>query len=168
MDEYSSDEQEVSKSQRKREAHALQQLGATLTEFSDAQLKALPITEAVITAIKEYKNLPNSHGARKRQLQYIGRVMRECDFDEVQAAIDNLQSPHRFSAKPESVKPKTKWAMKLIEEGDSAINELIEIQPQLERQSLRQLLRNFQKASDSARDKQRSKLEDYLGQFQLD
>ncbi len=168
MDEYQSDEQEVSKSQRKREAHALQDLGAQLTEFSETQLKALPLTDAVITAIKEYQNLPNSHGAKKRQLQYIGRVMRECDFDAVQTAINKLLSPNRYSARPKSVKPATRWSMKLTEEGDNAINELIEIQPQLERQSLRQLVRNIQKASESTRAKQQSKLEEYLGRFELD
>ena len=168
MNDYSTDEQEISKSQRKREAHALQELGARLTEFSEAQLATLPITDAVITAIREYRNLPNSHGARKRQLQYIGRVMRDCDFDAVQLALEKLQFPQHFVAPQKKEKPESRWAKKLEQEGDTAINELLSIQPQLQRQKLRQLLRNLQKAPTDGRDRQRATLEAYIAAYDLD
>jgi ribosome-associated protein len=168
MIEYTPDEQEISKSQRKREAHALQELGARLIEFSEAQLATLPITDAVIDAIREYRNLPNSHGAKKRQLQYIGRVMRDCDFDAVQLAIDKLQFPHHFAAPKKQDKPQSKWAQRLMQDGDAAINELISIQPQLQRQKLRQLLRNIQNAPEDSRARHSAKIEDYIAQYDLD
>lgn len=168
MNDYPADEQEISKSQRKREAHALQELGASLIEFSEAQLATLPITDDVITAIREYRNLPNSHGARKRQLQYIGKVMRDCDFDAVKLAIEKLQFPHRFATPKKQDKPQSQWAQRLELDGDAAINELVSIQPQLQRQKLRQLLRNLQNAPEDSRARQRTKLEDYIAQYDLD
>lgn len=167
MDEFEAEEIEVSKSQRKREAHALQELGLKLTEFNTTQLQELPITEAVVTAVEEYRNLPNSHGAKKRQLQYIGKVMRECDFEEVSSAIEAKLAP---GAKQKIKKEPTatqRWMNKLELEGDSAISELVSAQPEIERQQLRQLIRNLEKADGEKKTQQRSKLEKYLNQFQL-
>lgn len=168
MNEYSPDEQEISKSQRKRDAHALQELGAKLIEFNESQLATLPITDAVIDAIREYRNLPNSHGARKRQLQYIGKVMRDCDFDAVQLAIDKLQFPQQFAAPKKQDKPQSRWTQRLLLDGDAAINELVSIQPQLQRQKLRQLLRNIQNAPEDSRARQSAKLEEYIALYNLD
>ena len=167
MDEFEAEEIEVSKSQRKREAHALQELGLKLTAFNTTQLQELPITEAVVIAVEEYRNLPNSHGAKKRQLQYIGKVMRECDFEEVSNAIEAKLTPgakHKIKKEPTATQ---RWMNKLELEGDSAISELVLAQPEIERQQLRQLIRNLEKAADEKKTQQRSKLEKYLNQFQL-
>ncbi len=168
MNEFETEEHEISKSQRKREAHALQELGLKLTEFNSNQLQDLPITDAVIIAVEEYRNLPNSHGARKRQLQYIGKVMRECDYDEVSNAIAARLAPRSMQTGKKEATAAQKWAKKLELEGDAAISELIAAQPLIERQQIRQLLRNLEKAAESKKDQQRSKLGKYLNQFQID
>lgn len=167
MDEFDTEENEISKSQRKREAQALQELGLKLTELNPTQLQELPITEAVLAAVEEYRNLPNSHGAKRRQLQYIGKVMRECDYEEVSNAIASKLAPtaiHGVRKEPSLIQT---WINKLELEGDSAISELIAIQPLIERQQLRQLLRNLEKATEAKKNQQRSKLEKYLNQFQF-
>ena len=61
-----------SKTRLKQDATDLQQLGQKLTTYSSAVLRKLPLNEVLISAIEEYNRLPNSHGARRRQLQFIG------------------------------------------------------------------------------------------------
>lgn len=70
-----------SKSRRKRDMTALQEMGERLTTLGAAVLKKCDLPEFLAVAIAEYRRLPNSHGARKRQLQYIGKLMRELPED---------------------------------------------------------------------------------------
>jgi ribosome-associated protein len=72
-----------SKSQRKRDSTALQELGAKLTELTPAALKKCKLPEELLDAIREYQRLPNKHGARRRQLQFIGKTMRDLSEEEV-------------------------------------------------------------------------------------
>ena len=68
------DEAPVSKSQRKREAHALQALGESLVKLNKSALAQIPLTDDLRNAIDEARRL-HQHGALKRQLQYIGKLM---------------------------------------------------------------------------------------------
>ena len=72
-----------SKSQRKRDSTALQELGAKLTELTLPALKKCRLPEELLDAIKEYQRLPNKHGARHRQLQFIGKKMRDLPEEDV-------------------------------------------------------------------------------------
>ena len=65
----------VSKTKRKQEMHALQALGVALVALPEAQLRAMGLPGALELAIFEAKRI-KSHGARRRQMQYIGRLMR--------------------------------------------------------------------------------------------
>ena len=67
-----------SKSQRKRDAQALQALGVQLVALSAAQLARLELPEALHEAVLAAQRM-RSHGARTRQMQYIGKVMRQLD-----------------------------------------------------------------------------------------
>jgi len=67
-----------SKSQRKRDAHALQTLGVQLVALSAAQLARLDLPETLHEAVLAAQRM-RSHGARTRQLQYIGKVMRQLE-----------------------------------------------------------------------------------------
>ena len=67
-----------SKTQRKRDAHALQALGVQLVALSDAQLARLDLPEALHEAVVAAQRM-RSHGARTRQMQYIGKLMRQLD-----------------------------------------------------------------------------------------
>jgi len=70
-----------SKSQRKRDMTALQKLGQDLTTLGKKQLEKLPLPDTLIAALAEYQRLPNSNEARRRQLQFIGRVMRDANHN---------------------------------------------------------------------------------------
>ena len=157
------DTEATSKTQRKKEALALQKLGEQLTGFSSTQLQQLPLSEKLITALIEFNRLPNSHGARKRQLQFIGRLMRDCDFEAVTSAINYLQSNHH---EPNIQNNEANdWCQKIFDGGDDQISEILTIYPQLERQKLRQLCREYKRANETRQQKAKSKLQTYLQQF---
>ncbi|HYX64359.1 MAG TPA: ribosome biogenesis factor YjgA, partial [Burkholderiales bacterium] len=68
----------VSKTKRKQEMHELQALGAALVELPEAQLRSLELDQDLREAVLEARRI-SSHEARRRQLQYIGRLMRDVD-----------------------------------------------------------------------------------------
>jgi ribosome-associated protein len=67
-----------SKSQRKREAHALQALGAQLVALPPAQLARMELPDALREAVLTAQGL-RPHGARRRHMQYIGKLMRQLE-----------------------------------------------------------------------------------------
>ena len=78
-----------SKSQRKRDAHALQTLGIQLVALSAAPLARLDLPETLHEAVLAAQRM-RAHGARTRQLQYIGKLMRQLEPDalrRVRAAL---------------------------------------------------------------------------------
>jgi ribosome-associated protein len=155
------DEEQPSKSHRKREAIALQKLGQQLIDLPASRLQELPVIEQVITAIDAYKRLPNSHGARKRQLQYIGRLMRECDFEAITQAL-TTEPPEQPAP---AISSETELSCdKILLDGDRAINQLLSRNPNLDRQKLRQFYRLHSKASEPQREAVKRKLLQYLQQ----
>ena len=77
-----------SKSQLKREMHALQDLGKRMLDLSNDQLETLPISETLRAAIEESRRIRQNE-AKRRHLQYIGKVIRQEDDPEALAkAID--------------------------------------------------------------------------------
>lgn len=80
-----------SKSSLKREMTALQALGERLTCSAPALIARLDLPEPLSEALREYARLPNKHGARRRQLQYIGKLMRDLDaetLERIRARLD--------------------------------------------------------------------------------
>jgi len=152
-----------SKTQRKKEALALQKLGEQLTAFNSTQLRQLPLSEKLIAALVEFKRLPNSHGARRRQLQFIGRLMRDFDIEAVTKAVTHLQSDNRETNIQQQ--EATEWCEKIFQGGDIQISEILKLHPQLERQKLRQLCREYGRANESQQQKTKSKLQSYLQQL---
>jgi ribosome-associated protein len=84
-----STEEKPSKSARKRAALSLQKLGAQLVDMRATEVAALPLSDALQEAIAEARRL-KSHGARARQMQYIGKLMRTIDLAALEAALERL------------------------------------------------------------------------------
>ncbi|NMG29759.1 ribosome biogenesis factor YjgA [Aromatoleum evansii] len=76
-----------SKSQRKRDMHALQDLGEQLVALSLDQLKKVPMPDSLADAVREAKRI-TSHEGRRRQMQYVGKLMRNVDPAPIQAQLD--------------------------------------------------------------------------------
>ena len=85
-----------SKSHLKREMHARQALGKKLVELNNAQLARMDLSEGLLAAIRETQRI-SGHEARRRQLQYVGKLMRDVDFPALQAAYDDLMGATRES-----------------------------------------------------------------------
>jgi len=83
-----------SKSQRKRDSHALQELGERLVELSPARLAELALPEPLHEAIETARGI-RSHEARRRQLQRVGKLMREVDPEPIRDALAVDGSRHR-------------------------------------------------------------------------
>jgi ribosome-associated protein len=83
-------EEMVSKTRRKREMHELQALGVALLQLSEAQLSDIEMPEALRAAILEGKRI-KSHEAKRRHLQYIGRLMRDVDAAPIRARLAELE-----------------------------------------------------------------------------
>ena len=85
---------EPSKTQRKKAMHGLQDLGLTLTRLSSQQLADLPLPPALADAIVEAKRL-HAREALRRQMQYIGRLMRDADVSAIQAKMQEWLTEER-------------------------------------------------------------------------
>lgn len=141
---YEDDEDWISKSEVKRQMHALQTLGESLTNLNAQQLKTIPASDALFEAVGEYHRLKHRE-AKRRMLQRIGKLMREEDADAIQNAVDLLTPGTDAHLRVE--KQLESWRARLIEHGDHAINQLLNEYPNSERQTLRQLVRNAQRAA---------------------
>lgn len=131
-------EEEISKSQKKREAEALQKLGVALTELSPAKLTTLPLTDQLYKALIEAKSI-KSHGAKRRHAQLIGKLMREADSEAIIAAYQSMQEEDQgVTAHFHEVEL---WRDRLIAQGKDALTEFIRLYPTDDVQQLRQLIK---------------------------
>jgi ribosome-associated protein len=140
--EYDDEPRGKSKSQLKREMTALQDLGANLVKLSNKELARIPLPEELAEAIKLARSI-NSNSGLRRQMQYIGRLMREIDADPILRAYTLLHDGKRESA--EQFHHIEEWRDRLIAEGDTALETFLADHPAAERQRLRQLLLNIKK-----------------------
>ncbi len=93
-DSYDDFSLEKSKSQVKRELHALQDLGERLTTLKADLLAKMPLTDALRRALAEAPK-HTANAARKRHIQFIGKLMREQDVDAIGAMLDQVDSSTR-------------------------------------------------------------------------
>ena len=83
-----------SRTQKKNEDRALQRLGEQLIALPSSQLEAMDLPEELLTAI-EFAHKIKSRSARRRQIQYIGALMRQIDPQPIEAALERLRPGNR-------------------------------------------------------------------------
>ena len=131
-----------SKSARKRQMHALQNLGKRLVDLSAAQLARLNIDdEALIEAVQLAQRISHRSGKR-RQMQFIGKLMRSADAEQIADIRDALHETSRKAKAHERVIEGARDA--LLARGDDALPEIIAIWPHGNSQLIRQLTRRAQ------------------------
>ena len=138
-DLYDDDEEWISKTQRKRECDALQHLGEELITLKNSELDSFQLPDDLYDAIQAAKKI-SQRGALKRQKQYIGKLMRDVDAEQIAAQLEKIR--HKDDLNNAQFKRIEKWRDRIITEGDKAINALISEFPEADRQHLRQLYRN--------------------------
>jgi ribosome-associated protein len=84
-----------SKSQRKRDMHALQALGVRLVELPGDKLRRMDLPPGLLEAIELAQRITSREG-RRRQLQYVGRLMRDVDAEAIRGQIELDGQQHRI------------------------------------------------------------------------
>jgi ribosome-associated protein len=140
-------EQAPSKTRRKKEMHDLQALGAALVELTDAHLARMTLPEDLRLAVQAAREI-SSHEARRRQVQYIGRLMREVDAEPIRA---RLAAVHGGSAAERARHQRLEhWRARLLED-DQALTDFAREHPVRELQQLRALIRNARREQAEGR-----------------
>ena len=131
----------VSKSEIKRDAEALKDLGAEMVDLGKNALDRIPLDEDLRAAIELAQKIKKE--GRRRQLQLIGKMLRARDIEPIQTALDKLKNRHNQQVslfhKLEALRDR------LVEEGDDVIPSILDLYPAADRQQLRSLVRNAQK-----------------------
>lgn len=134
-----------SKTKIKKQMHELRDLGKELTELGKDQLAQLALPENLRDAIREIKNI-NKFGAQRRQMQYIGKLMRDVDTAPILAKLDAWKGTSQQHIG--YMHQLERWRERLLQ-SDSALTELLAAYPQADAQRLRTLIRNAQKESEN-------------------
>ncbi len=135
-----------SKSSRKRDMTALQELGAQLVELNEQQIESMQLPEALLEAVLEAKRL-NRREARRRQLQFIGRLMRDLDATPIRDRLEEWRGQGReHTAQLHNLE---RWRDELLA-GDPALERFLREYPGADSQKLRSLIRNARREQGAA------------------
>jgi ribosome-associated protein len=127
-----------SKTQRKKQMHELQDLGAELVDLNEQQLAAIDLPERLLEAVMEARRITKFE-ARRRQMQYIGKLMRSIDPDPIRERIDAYKAVSRSqTARLHLIE---RWRTRLLED-ENALTALLNEHPAVDATQMRQVIRD--------------------------
>ena len=141
----------VSRTKKKQQVEELQRLGAALIELPPAQLDALALPAQLLAAVREAQRI-TSHGALRRQVQYIGKVMRKVDPEPVRAALAAIAG--NSAAARARQKRLEQWRERLIGDDEALtalMSEFVGRHGGVDLQAMRTLIRNARREIAEAR-----------------
>lgn len=141
------EEDQKSRTQLKKEAAALQKTGERLADLSDQQLARMELPAVLTEAILSVRSM-KSHGARRRQMQYIGTLMRNLDVAPIQQAL--LEIEQGLYRQAETFHRIEEWRDRLIGGDDDLMAEILKAFPDADRQRLGQLVRSARREKSPA------------------
>ena len=134
----------VSKSEIKRDAEDLKQLGEKLVNLTKANLTKVPLDDSLKDAIGLAQRLQKE--ARRRQLQYIGKLLRSIDAEPIREALEKIENKHN---QQQAMLHKLEILRdELVTKGDAALTDLLNEHPSADHQQLRNLIRAAQKEKE--------------------
>ena len=136
-----------SKTRVKQEMHALQMIGERLIGLNSNQLKECLLPDTLFEAIIEAKQI-RKNGARRRQIQYIGKLMREVDISPIKEKMsiwDGISKEHTAW-----IHQIERWRKSLLEDNDS-FSKFAGLHPDANLQRIRTLIRNTHKETLSSK-----------------
>ncbi|GGY17389.1 ribosome biogenesis factor YjgA [Paludibacterium paludis] len=137
----STGDEPISKSEKKRQLNELQDLGMELAELPKEKLRAMNLDPDLLEAILDYKRF-TAHGAKKRQEQYIGKLMRDVDPEPIRQYLAVLRGESgEHTAWLHLVE---RWRERLLE-SDETLAAFLNDFPEGDAQQLRTLIRNARK-----------------------
>jgi ribosome-associated protein len=131
----------VSRTKKKQTAEELQRLGVALVALPPAQLDELALPAILLAAVLEAQRI-TSHGALRRQVQFIGKVMRKIDPEPVRTALAAISgSSAAARARHQRLE---QWRERLLAD-DGALTAFATERPGADLQAMRALIRNARK-----------------------
>ena len=140
------DENYISKTDLKKEVKELQEFARQLVALGKSQRAKLTASDELKDAFRLADKICNKPDALRRHFQFMAKLLKDEQLDTLRAEYQSIKSPVQKSDK--FIKKVEDLRDNLIQEGDSAINNLIETHPNAERQKLRQLVRQAKKELD--------------------
>lgn len=143
-----------SRSQLKRESKTLQDMGEQLATLTKDELRPLALPDSLVSALDELRSL-RKHEARRRQAQFVGKLMRDLDPEPSRDFLDR-----RGRAKAEqdaAFHDLERLRERLLDGEDAPLDDFFDAHPQADRQHLRQLVRNARKEQDAGKAPKSSK-----------
>ena len=136
------EEEWVSKSQKKRECDAMQRIGDKLLKLKPDELALIDLPAELEDALNEAHRI-HSNSALKRQRQYLGKIIRNCDSEKIEKQLNTVI--HRNDTNTAQFKKIERWRDRLIDNDKQVLGEIIQQHPGLDRQHVHNLVRQAAK-----------------------
>jgi ribosome-associated protein len=137
-----------SKTRRKQEAEKIKHLAMRLLDLSPSGLSRVPLDDSLRDEIREAGKM-RSHGARKRQLLFIAKLLRRTDTTLVMEALDAMENDGRqATARQHRVEA---WRDYLLDKGDEGLSRLLSDRHDVDIPALRALIRNARREEAGSR-----------------
>jgi ribosome-associated protein len=146
-EDFSDGNERPSKTRQKKAMHELRDLGAELVELSAGQLKRIDLPEGILAAVRECQKI-TAHGAHRRQLQYLGKLMRGADDEPIRAGLALIRG--ESGAETARLHRLERMRTRLLED-ESALSDIAATWPGADLQQLRQLRRNALKEQEAGK-----------------
>lgn len=132
------EEERETRGAKKERAQRLENLGEALVKLPAGKLARLELPDDLKAAVQEARRI-TAHGGYRRQIQFIGRIMRTVDARPIAAQLEALQQEDAPSSA--AFRAAERWRDRLVDEGDLALAALVTEHPRADRTALRQLAR---------------------------
>ncbi len=132
----------LSRSEKKRRSTARQKIGEDLARMPLSAIRTFGLPKAVEDAFEEYFKA-SKHEARRRQMQFIGRLLRDIDTTDIEARLSDYHAGRAAAAA--DFQHLERLRDDLVQERDGALEDVLEAYPGADLQYLRQLVRNSRK-----------------------
>jgi ribosome-associated protein len=130
-----------SKTRLKQASHELQHLGEAVVALPDDRLNGLAISETLLDAVRQFKKT-RTHEGRRRQMQYIGKLMRKQDVEPIRQAVTDMQLGRAKDSL--ALHQAERWRVELLHD-DEAATRWTQAHPETDVQQLRSLIRAARK-----------------------
>ena len=144
--ETNENEEPLSKTELKRQSAQFQKLGEQLVKLTPAHLETIPMDEQLEEAVMIARSVNRKKDGYRRQLQFIGKLLRQRDVTPINQAL--LMLTHQHQANNAAFHELEKARDDVAKNGDEAIQQLLEEYPELDRQKLRQFHRQINKEQE--------------------
>ncbi len=134
----------ISKSQRKRDCHALQEISDRLLALRPEELALIDLPAELEEAVTEAQRI-RSNSALKRQRQYLGKIMRSCDSEAIAQQLNRVA--HRNDTNTARFKKIEQWRDRLLDADKEVLGEILRQIPDLDRHHVHNLVRQAAKES---------------------